>query len=250
MLAYTYKEGTLSLIKILGIVCIMVVGFSCSKPTITRENFEASNLRVIQCLPGKTSVQFFLDTFRITNTTLLNYRNITQYFVVKSGNRKASFYSTTTKDTFATTNIVLESKKIYSLFLAGNATTPKYFFTEDNHTQPSLDKAKIRLANLSSNTGDLYMTAQTAIAPETKILDNVSQESVSDYVLFNVPTSTANNKVTPVTFRIYRVGIPGAIAVVSNVDTRGSLIYSIVLAGTIGGNPAIQTTFIREWLDY
>src|SRR5690554_4251854 len=108
------SQAAFSLVATMFITVLLVLT-GCEKPPVsTYESFDATNLRVVNGLSGRTTVKFYLDTFNLTTTATVNYATNTQYFVVKPGMRRAKFFSTVTKDTFAVKNFQLDSKKNYS----------------------------------------------------------------------------------------------------------------------------------------
>lgn len=237
-----------------GIAVIITSVFlgSCEKPTITSEDFEASNLRVVNGLPGPTGVQFHLDEFDLTLGGTIDFNEISpKYYVVESGSRTASFYSTDMGDSFASMDIQLEPNKEYTLYLAGSVGAPKFWLTEDDLIPAPADKAKLRLANLASTGGNIDVTIQLdGSASEVSVFSNVAPESVSEYKLATVPATIGNTVSQPHTIRIYQAGISNLLASMPGVDLRGTSIHTIILTGVNGGTPALSLNVDMEWLDW
>lgn len=239
-------------------IALSFVMNSCKKPEITSVNFDASTLRVVNGLSGKTNVKFYLDSSNLTLTGTLNFTGVSQYYVVKSGLRSAKFFSTATTDTFATTSIQLDVNKDYTLFLGGIDGAPKYFLTQDDLTETTPDKVKIRLANLANTSGNVDVTIQfydpldplLPVQPEVTILSNVASESVSNYVLATVPTSKGNTIARLHNIKIYEAGTANLLSSATNVDLRGTSINTLIATGISGGSPAVSIRVVREWLDW
>lgn len=234
-------------------VFLMVNG--CKKPVdTTYETFDASNIRVVNGLPDRTDVKFYLDSFNLTLNQTWDYGTSSWYYVVRSGPRRSKFYSTSTEDTFAVKDIQLEAKKNYSLFLAGNAATPKYFLTEDDLISPPPDKSKIRLANLALTSVNVDLAIQKLdivnTQPEVTVLTNVAPESITDYVLVTVPVSKGNFVSQYYNVRIYKTGTTDLVAEALSIELTGTTINTIIANGIDGGSPAITIRVSRDWLDW
>ncbi len=246
------------LVALALLVVSSVVMNSCTKPGDTYISLEPSNLRVVNGLPGETGVKFYLDSANLTLTGTLNFNTSSIYYVVKSGSRTASFFSTTASETFAKKDIQLDVNKNYTLFLGGVIGAPKYFLTEDDLTETTPDKVKIRLANLGQTLGDVDVTIQfydptnpaLPAQPEVTILSNVPSESVSNYVLATVPTSKGNSIAKLHNIRIYAAGTSTLLTSTTNVDLRGTSINTFITTGANGGSPTLTVRSEREWLDW
>lgn len=230
---------------------------SCKKEGITSEVFDASNLRVVNGLKDRTGVKFYLDTFNLTMAGTINYSLVSPvYYVVKSGLRKAKFFSTSTKDTFATKDIQLDPNKDYTLFLAGNSSAPKYWLTEDELVSGPEDKVKLRVANLAESGVNFDITIQSEDTsqpqpkPEVSVFSNVTPESVSAYSLASVPVSKGNAIIRRHTIRIYEAGTTTQLLIYKGLDLRGTDIQTFIITGINGGAPALGFRSSREWLDW
>lgn len=227
----------------------------CKKPGDTFEDFEASNLRVVNAMPGPTNVRFFLDTFKLTLTGTLNYGAISSptYYVVKSGTRTAKFAATDA--VFAEKSIQLDPQKAYTLFLAGTQQSPEYFFTTDDLTEAAADKAKIRLANLGIDVlTNIDVTIQLENIlnpqPEIKIFSGIARSTVTDYISAAVPVSKGNAVVQPHTIRVYEAGTSNVLATAAAIDLRATTINTLIFRGVKDASPALAISWAREWLDW
>lgn len=249
-----------SIISVMVFIGLMITG--CKKPVVTYENFDATNLRVINGYPDKAKVKFFLDTFNLTlktpTTSFINYGGTTIYYVVKSGLRTARFVSFASNDTFATANVQLVKDKSYTLFLKGGALSPSSIaLVEDDLTQPDLNKAKIRVANLSPNSGMVDITFQLddpltlpVPKPEVTLLQNVDAGMISGYKLLDVPTSKGNYTPNYYNIRIYQAGTQTLLSSGNRIDIRGSLIYTVVCRGNKAGSPGFTFGFTKDWAEF
>lgn len=251
------KKVPLILAGITTMILISVMMSSCKKPGITSVSFNASNLRVVNGLTNRTAVKFYLDTSNLTMAGVVNFNQLTQYYVVKSGSRRAKFYSTSTTDTFAAQNIQLDPNKDYTLFLAGDASTPKLWLTEDDLSSGTPDKVKLRLANLATTGVNIDVTIQLADLvtppqpkPEIKVFSNAAPQSISGYVFATVPVSKGNSVPQLHTIRVYEAGTSNLLLTSSGIDLRGTDIQTFILSGINGGSPALVFRSSREWLDW
>jgi len=253
---FKIKLKSLTFAGLTALLAATVFLGGCEKPGITSEDFDASNLRVVNGLPGRSNVKFYLDTFNLTMGGFINYNQNSVYYVVRSGARTSKFYSTATTDTFATQSIQLDVNKDYTLYLGGAVGAPKYWLTEDELVSGPNDKAKIRLANLSTGVNvDVTIQLEDLITPpqpkpEVPIFSNISNQTVSAYTSATVPTSKGNAVIQRHTIRVYEAGTNTLLATATNVDLRGTSINTIILAGNIGGSPGLTIRAVREWLDW
>ncbi len=248
-------KAALSMTVVTMFVGVLLTLNGCKKPSdITYETFEGSNIRFVNGLTDRADVKFYLDSFNLSLTQTWNYNTTSWYYVVRSGLRRAKFYSTSTQDTFAVKEIQLDAHKSYSIFLAGSAAAPKYFLTEDDLISPSADKSKIRLANLALTGGNVDLAIQKFDLinpqPETLVFTNVAPQSISGYTLITVPVSKGNASSQPYNIRIYEAGTANLIAEALAVDLRGTTINTIIASGIKGGSPLVTVRTSREWLDW
>lgn len=250
------KQISLFLAGIATMIITSISMNSCKKPGITSENFNASNLRVVNGLAGRSGVKFYLDTFNLTLTGSVNITQATAYYVVKSGARKAKFYSSVTKDTFALDNIQLDPNKNYTLFLGGDTLAPKFWLTEDKLVSGPPDKVKIRFADLAMTGVNVDVTIQSQDTslpqpkPEVSVFSNIAPQSITDYTLATVPVSKGNAIERLHTIRVYEAGTNNLLLMSTGADLRGTDIRTFILTGVNGGTPALGFSSVREWLNW
>lgn len=250
------KGFTVAYVGFAVLFTVALIMESCKKPGTTYENFQASNLRVVNGFPDRSDVKFYLDSFNLTLNGTLDYNTVSPYYVVYSGACRAKFYSQNTTDTFATDNIQLDSKKIYSLFLAGTVASPKLWLTQDDLSEPPTDKAKLRLANLALTGGNVDVTIQLTdpsfinTYPEVTVFNNIAPQTITDYTLASVPVTKGNWQKQPHTIRVYQAGTTNLLASTANVDLRGTSIETIIVTGVNGGSPVLTVSSSQEWLNW
>ncbi|MBS1632649.1 MAG: DUF4397 domain-containing protein [Bacteroidetes bacterium] len=254
------KQLFSSIAGIAAVIAIPLVMDSCKKPVITSETFDASNLRVVNSLRDRTSVKFYLDTFNLSLTGTQNFNTNSVYWVVKSGLRKAKFFSTATSDTFATKDIQLDPDKDYTLYLTGDAANPKSWLTEDELESSVPDKAKIRLANLSSTLTNIDVTIQWVdptdlnfpVQPEIKVFSNISPESVSSYASVAVATYKGNSLRRLHNIKVYEAGTSNLLLKLDQYDMRATSVNTFIISGLQGGpsSTSLRMRAVREWLDW
>ena len=228
----------------------------CSKPKDTFENFESSNLRVINGFPWADNVKFYLDEFNLTRLGYINYQSVStpSYYVVKAGTRNAAFYSEDTESKFAEKSIQLEQGKDYTLFLTGSQDNPEFILTADDLTEAPADQAKIRIANLALTGGDVRVTIQKtdimSPKPEVTIFDGVGEKTISGYISTPVPVSKGNALFQNHTVRVYDANTNQLLTELEGVDLRATTINTIVIYGDRGGSPELYVQTLGEWLDW
>lgn len=228
----------------------------CSKPKDTFEDFESSNLRVINGFPWAENVKFYLDEFNLTRLGYINYGSVSTpaYYVVKAGTRAAAFYSEDTESKFAEKSIQMEPGKNYTLFLTGSLNNPEFIFTTDELTEAPADQAKIRIANLAQTGGGVRVTIQktdiSSPKPEITIFNGVGEKTISDYMISPVPVSKGNALFQSHTVRVYDADTNELLAISEGVDLRATTINTIVIYGDRGGNPELYVQTLGEWLDW
>ncbi|MBX2925122.1 MAG: DUF4397 domain-containing protein [Chitinophagaceae bacterium] len=263
MKRFNKKINTVCSVTLSVVSLLIFLTTGCKKPSVTFENFDATNLRVINGFPDKAKVKFYLDTFNLTlnlpTSSFINYGGATIYYVVQSGSRKASFVSLDDNLAFVSADLQLVKDKSYTLFLKGDdvPTSSSLILAEDDLSQPDLDKAKIRVANLSPNSGNIDITFQLddlvtspQPKPEVKLFENIDPGSISDYKLLDVPTSKGNAVPTYFTIRIYEAGTQNLLSTATRIDVRGSLVHTLVCRGRKGGSPGFAFDLRRDWAEF
>lgn len=228
----------------------------CKKPGDTFENFESSNLRVVNAYPWASDVKFYLDEFNLTRLGYINYQSVStpSYYVVKSGTRTAAFLSEGADDKFIQKPIQLEPGKNYTLFLSGTENNPEITLTTDDLAEAPADQAKIRVANLAVTGGDVKVTVQkqdiVSPKPEITIFNSVDEKVISDYIATPVPVSKGNAEFQYHTVRVYDATTNQLLAESEGVDLRATTINTFVLYGVRDGDPMLFIQSFGEWLDW
>lgn len=228
----------------------------CKKPGDTFEDFEASNLRVVNAYPWASDVKFYLDEFNLTRLGYINYQSISApaYYVVKAGTRNAGFLSEGSDLKFIQKPIQLDPGKDYTLFLSGKEDNPEVILTTDDLSEAPADQTKIRVANLAITKGNVKVTLQKEDIlipkPEITIYNSVSEKAISDYITTPVPVSKGNAISQYHTVRVYDANTNQLLAISEGVDLRATSINTIVLYGIRDEDPSLFIQTFGEWLDW
>lgn len=156
------KNKFLSYNRLKGAVIVMLLisGIvSCKKPGITSENFQASNIAVMNAWNNEDEpeLDFSIDTSKKLHFGTVYYGRQLDYLVVYAGTRTAKFIDDNDGSTVLEKSINLESKKIYSLFLTGTKSSPETVFVEDDvANEPPAGKYRVRVANMVTDAGSSY----------------------------------------------------------------------------------------------
>lgn len=221
----------------------------CEKPGVTREDFEASNLAVFDCWNdgANTELQFSIDTSKTLHDGSLTFGRILDYLIVYSGNRTARFINAGDGSSVLNADIVLEDKKVYSLFLTGSLASPETVLVEDAVVpNPSPDKYKLRVANMITGTGSGYTVAIAAtgepLASAAVLESAVSNKSVSAFKEFS--------EIREKRYDIYAIN-PGVDTIVNpNVLLVGERSYTISLSGQKGSAYGSRMDLFENVLRY
>lgn len=128
--------------------------------TACLDNFEqqpippSAFLSIYHASPDAPALDIYTEASRITNNPL-EYSATFPYSAFFVGNRKLRFNPHNAANTLLESEFTLEQDKVYSMFLVNKAAELDAVKVEDIWEEPDSQKAQIRLAHLSPDTGDI-----------------------------------------------------------------------------------------------
>lgn len=111
-------------------------------------------LSIYHASPDAPALDIYTEASRINNNPL-EYSASFPYSAFYVGDRKLRFNPYNAANTLLETEFTLEQDKVYSMFLVNKAAELDAVKVEDNWEEPDSEKAQIRLAHLSPDTGDI-----------------------------------------------------------------------------------------------
>jgi hypothetical protein len=124
------------------------------------DNFEgqpippSAFLSIYHASPDAPALDIYTEASRINNNPL-EYSATFPYSAFYVGDRKLRFNPYNAANTLLETEFTLEQDKVYSMFLVNKAAELDAVKVEDIWEEPDSEKAQIRLAHLSPDTGDI-----------------------------------------------------------------------------------------------
>jgi len=128
--------------------------------TACLDNFEgqpippSAYLSIYHASPDAPALDIYTEASRINNNPL-EYSATFPYSAFYVGDRKLRFNPHNAANTLLETEFTLEQDKVYSMFLVNKAAELDAVKVEDIWEEPDSEKAQIRLAHLSPDTGDI-----------------------------------------------------------------------------------------------
>ncbi|MEO6135500.1 MAG: DUF4397 domain-containing protein [Ginsengibacter sp.] len=221
----------------------------CKKPGITFDNFEATNVAVIDYWNDGDDIRldFSLDQSKKLHTGQLTIGRVLDYITVNSGKRKANFINSDDSSSVYSGDVDLVSKKVYSLFLTGTKDHPESVLTEDDiATEVPADNYRLRVANMNTDAaGKFNFLIANKDAP---LATAVSLESAVGY-----KTVTAFKQFNEVRYKYYDLWAvnPGVDTLVArNLLLVGGRSYSLTVYGQKGTPYGSNIGFITNVLSY
>lgn len=115
-------------------------------------------LTIYHASPDGPALDIYTEASRINNNNPLEYSASFPYSAFYVGDRKLRFNPYNAANTLLETEFTLEQDKVYSMFLVNKAAELNAVKVEDVWEEPDSEKAQIRLAHLSPDTGDIEIT--------------------------------------------------------------------------------------------
>lgn len=212
---------------------ILLVG--CNKTDSIPEQ-PTSTVMIINALATATSTNahFYLDTQRISNTSLAYGAN-TNYLIVGPKYTSATIKNATSNATIVSSPIKFQDKLSYSIYLHGTAATPLVLITKDSLITPSSGKSRVRLVNLGQGIGtnvDLLIKNDYQTPAVAKMaVPNCAFGTTSSFVEIDSCTNYS--------FQVMSTGTNNLKISATKVTILPNLNYTILVRGITGGTPAL-----------
>ncbi|MGA9211541.1 DUF4397 domain-containing protein [Kaistella sp.] len=222
--------------KLLGIFFLGLIfaniTVGCSRDYEADEQFpQGGDFKIINSANLGLPLAIYFNENRIIEQSLYNTQ--TSYFRVKNTSGTINVSTSTNEgveNNVLSINDTYELNKNVTYFLVNSITNPSsltFIKANDDVAAPDYDKAKIRIANLSSNLGsniDVIVGGQVVIS-------NVAPNSVSEFV--TVKSRTAVN--------VVKTGTTTTLKSLGTTNFLSTGIYTLVLNGNAatGATPAL-----------
>ena len=180
-------------------------------------------LSIYHASPDAPNLDIYTEATRINNNPL-EYSTTFPYSPFYVGNRKLKFKPQNASNTLLETEFTLVKDKVYSLFLVNKAAEIDALKVEDIWDEPNSDKAQVRLAQLSPDTGDIEVLINDSTLPfgdKNEYLEITDFEELSKGKI----KVTVKSKATGET-----------LLTVNDIEIRGNRVYTLVVRGF--SNPA------------
>jgi hypothetical protein len=215
--------------------------FYCPKNTYNpyyqfRVSPMTSYLRVLHASPKSPAVDVYInDLLKFRNLT---YGAFTDYIEVITGNYNVKVYAAGTKASpVLNKNIFVPPEKIYTVAAIGLLPSIDILpIPEPKVINPS-DKAYIKFAHLSPNTG----AVDIALPNGTILFKNISYKGFTDYI--EVPAGTYTLEARP-------TGTTTTVLHVPNVMLKPQRFYTVYAVGLINDRPGLQALIPLDGSSY
>lgn len=187
-----------------------------------------AQVKVVNAAQGANSQDFFLVNNKLVSA--LRYGDDSDYLMANAGNNlTAEFKNAGTETVYASGNLDLNRDVHYSVIVAGAGEQSRIITAEDDMTEPSEGKAKVRFVHVS----DVYKDQTVYVVNESDAIvsNNIGYNSVTNYV-----------EIDP-TIALLKVGLVGSTDF-RNLSLEAFLpnnTYTIILTGS-GDVEAIPVT--------
>ena len=168
----------------------------------------------------------------------LAYAYFTDYIEVITGNYNVKVYAAGTKTTpVLSKNLFVPPEKIYTIAAIGLLPNIDLLPVPETKIMNPADKAYIKFAHLSPNTGPVDITL-----PDGKILfKNISYKSYTDYI--EVPAGTYTLEARP-------TGTKTTVLYIPNIKLKSQRFYTVYAIGLLKGKPGLQALIPLDGSSY
>src|SRR5262245_10780854 len=212
-------------------------GTSTAAPAKEAEQRNKALVRVINAIPGDTSFDIYSGDERVFESVA--FRSVTPYkelmgertdFRVKVAGRG-------TGQPVAENSEGLADGKHYTvMILPGANDRVAINVVSDNITEPSADKAQVRVIHASPDAG------------EVDIVDKNDNKKLFSGVNFEAGTSYTGVNPMKTTLEVRQEGQDKPILTLPNASIEKGKFYTIVVTGKAAGTPKLQTLMIEDRL--
>jgi hypothetical protein len=195
-----------------------------------------SYLRILHASPKSPNVDVYInDMLKFKN---LAYAHFTDYIEVITGNYNVKVYAAGTKtNPVLSKNIFVPPEKIFTIAAIGLLPNIDLLPVPETIIMNPTDKAYIKFAHLSPNTGPVDITL-----PDGKILfKNISYKSFTDYIEVPAGTYTLESRPT---------GTKTTVLYVPNIKLKSQRFYTVYAIGLLKGKPGLQALIPLDGSSY
>ncbi len=139
------------------------------------------SIMLINATPDATGIHIKFNDETITTNAIIYTQN-TNYGLINSGTKQVVTTQPPSNVPLLSLPILLQNKKVYSVFFAGQITTGKlvYVATEDDLNLPNTGKSKYRFINVSENSRTLDFRLR-ANNRDSILISNIPFGSASNF---------------------------------------------------------------------
>ena len=168
----------------------------------------------------------------------LAYADFTDYIEVITGNYNVKIYAAGTKTSpVLSKNLFVPPEKIYTVAAIGLLPNIDLLPVPETKIMNPTDKAYIKFAHLSPNTGPVDIAL-----PDGKILfKNISYKAFTDYI--EVPAGTYTLEARP-------TGTKTTVLYVPNIKLKSQRFYTVYAIGLLKGQPGLQALIPLDGSSY
>jgi hypothetical protein len=212
-------------------------GTSTAAPAKEAQQRNKALVRVINAIPGNTAFDVYSGDEKVFDAVAFN--KVTPYTELM-GERTAFRIKPAGQDSsqlVAENSEALADGKHYTVvIMPGTNDRAAIYVVKDNITEPSSDKAQVRVIHASPDAG------------EVDIVNKGDNKKLFSGVNFEADTSYAGVDPAKTTLEVRQEGQDKPILTVPNASFEKGKFYTIVVTGKAAGMPKLQTLMIEDQL--
>ncbi|MCE7053488.1 DUF4397 domain-containing protein [Algoriphagus sp. AGSA1] len=179
----------------------------------------AGYISIYNGAPDNNGVIIFADQNQVNNSPL-KYSEALAYRNFHPGDRLFKFSEPNSLTSLYEEEYEIKVDSVYSMFMVEEAGEIDAFLVKDNWSEPSSNKAQIRLVNLSPDAGNVSLLIDDS---ETPLFDGIVFKNISDFESID----TKKVKMTLVS------SSGDTLATATNVDLQGNRVYTLIVRGFV-----------------
>ncbi|WP_051394806.1 DUF4397 domain-containing protein [Indibacter alkaliphilus] len=200
---------------------------------------DAAFLTIYHASPDSPDLDIYAESNRI-NTNPLRYSTSFPYSQFFAAERLLRFTPHNAANTVLETTHTLEKDKVYSIFLVNKMSEIQALKVEDKWEEPTSEKAQIRLAQLSPDSGDLKIK----IDEQADFFgESIPFKGITDF------KEIEKNKV-----KITIMDNSGEeVLTIDNLDIRGNRVYTLIIRGfsdAQNGNNPLSAQLLTNYIKF
>lgn len=202
---------------------------------------DAAFVTIYHGSPDAPSLDIYAETNRINNNPL-SYSNSFPYSRFFIGERLLRFTPHNAANTVLETDHTFEKDKVYSIFLVDKMATIEAIKVEDSWSEPTSEKAKIRLAHLSPDTGVI----KVKLGQEEEIFFD-SENNFKEITAFqDLPKGKFS-------VSIWNEDESEEILFVNEIEIKGNRVYTLIIRGFANeenGNNPLSVQLLTNYISF